>query len=213
MCALLGLTEDDLADPRFVDRSAKPGDQVACRIGDTPLWHHGIFIGDVDGLELVVEMPGMPSDNSKAADTPAIAVRPIKRYGDYLVVEYTEDALNTPEAKQQSVDRAITALKAVENDPSLVTYDPVTFNCETLAIACRTGRWAPPMGERMHDALERVSVETRIGPKCQAYIHIVLPDVPSPQAAAINPSDAHRASTKSCHSGPPGPAGYRNFLG
>lgn len=151
--------EDDLQDPRAVNVDAVPGDHIAAKIEGTKMWHHAIYIGQVDSLGMAVEMTGKTAD-----DTSAIAMRPLKDFGVYLVVKYSDDQ-STKEALKASKMRAKRILEAASKDSARFPYNIVKNSCETLAIFCRTGKWVPLVGKQLHDLLAGVQVASHVHPK------------------------------------------------
>ena len=155
----VGVDDDGLQDPRATRVDAVPGDHIASKVEGTKLWHHAIYIGQVGGLGMVVEMTGKTEE-----DTPAISLRPLQDLGQFLVVKYP-DAQSTAEALKASMGRAKCIREAARKDPAKFPYHIARSNCETLAIFCRTGKWVPLVGKQLRETLAVVQVASRADPK------------------------------------------------
>jgi hypothetical protein len=131
----IDVKEEDLVDPNAVDRDAVPGDHIVVKISGSKMWHHAIYVGKVQGQRMVVEMTG--KDNSKKP----IQLLPLKKFGNYLVVQYTSERHNTADALDACVDRAMKLFKDANDNPTKYPYNVICSNCETLAILLRTNTW------------------------------------------------------------------------
>lgn len=98
-------------------------------------WHHGIFLGEIEDVEMVIHM--VPEDNITCVklDDFAAANR------DALCVVKHRD--ESPEALQECIKRAY------EKKAAGVQYDKVTNNCDHFATYCKTGKYVARKAEIM----------------------------------------------------------------
>ena len=116
---------------------AKPGDHIAVRAPNEIHWHHGIFTGEVDGKESVVDMWGTTIENA------AINIREAEDFffnkAQVYVVLYNDD---TDERRAATLKVALSCARDSAQYAAPV-YNLLSNNCECFATFCRTGRCVP----------------------------------------------------------------------